>query len=511
MNNSEKTLNKIVLGGIGFNMNRDDDQPLIDNFDNLMIEYDETNGPHFVFNNAEGDAIIVPIQDSYLDKMYGFDHHDLPVDYEYPNQTFFKYIDQKNDHVREMIRKIYALGLQKPSEIQKISIPEIIKGVDTICQGKSGTGKTFSLLISTLWHFNILNPKLQFMYITISHEVAQQFYKSIKDLLPSEAKVVLCIGEGKKDRTSGGFRSAPTKSLAQLRAEAAGAQVIIGTIGKIKEYITSPRPGIQPAIDPSYMITVGIDEFDAIVKPNSNKNMNKMYTDFVSIMRQIPNGTQRIFFSATVTPIAAEQSETYFRREGDTYCGMRSCQDVVDPFVVFLDKDDTTLDCIKQFYVECRNNNDKYSILIDLLSGIRYGQCIVFANSKDTVIRIHDYLSQDKIESEMVYGEFENRKEVSNKLSSTTGGIRLVISTDVFSRGLDIQGVGLVINFDMPQHLETYIHRIGRSGRYGRKGLAISLIIKTKENDEMLKVKEINLRSKTNKMEALPADFTSLL
>ena len=149
---------------------------------------------------------------------------------------------------------------------------------------------------------------------------------------------------------------------------------------------------------------------------------------------------------------------------------------MTNPQKLLVDKEALTLEGITQFYINIRVNDWKYDVLKDLYDTINISQCIIYINSKNKLMEIYDKLITDNFPVSYIHGELtsEDRKNVMKDFRS--GHTRILLSTDLLSRGIDVQQLSLVINFDLPKSKETYIHRIGRSGRYGRKGVAINLV-----------------------------------
>ena len=273
-------------------------------------------------------------------------------------------------------------------------------------------------------------------------------------------------------------------------------------MGKFYDYLCNKK-----WIETKYLKSICVDEFDNIVASRSRaRSSTVMNTEeqMAAIMKRIPSRTQRAFFSATVFSQALEIAHSYFRPY-DLMIG--------DPFLVLLDIEDYTLEGIRQYYVECQSFNDKKEVLLDLLKQLRISQAIIFANRIETANEIKLFLDdQDvKITSAVFHGNLPavERKNIHQSFSQCN--IRVLISTDLTARGLDVQGINLVINFDMPDVLETYIHRVGRSGRYGKKGVAISLILVNRDKDERKKILNINECSKQSQMGELCGDLANLL
>ncbi len=219
-----------------------------------------------------------------------------------------------------------------------------------------------------------------------------------------------------------------------------------------------------------------------------------------SILEKIPKNTQRMFFSATTNETTFEIAYTYCKKGG------LECKN--SPFIVLLDQDDLTLEGINQYYYKCQNYDEKLFVLDDILKRCNISQSIIYANNIRTAEKLKEKLFElDKNRVIcVIHGEMNGdlRKEIFKDFK--LGKYRLMVSTDLTSRGIDITGINLVINFEMPDRLETYIHRSGRSGRYGKKGTTINLIF----YDEAPKITQINNSSKSAVQE-LPSDLEHLV
>ena len=179
-----------------------------------------------------------------------------------------------------------------------------------------------------------------------------------------------------------------------------------------------------------------------------------------NIIKTIPSTSQICLFSATIPEDVIELSDNFMK----------------NPSKILVKKEALTLEGIKQFYINIKINDWKYDVLKDLYDTINISQCIIYINSKNKLMDVYDCLSRDNFPVAYIHGELtsQDRKKVMEDFRS--GHSRILLSTDLLSRGIDVQQLSLVINFDLPKTKETYIHRIGRSGRYGRKGVAINLV-----------------------------------
>ncbi|AAV50724.1 putative translation initiation factor 4a [Acanthamoeba castellanii mimivirus] len=524
MNSDQENINSynfesIKIGDYKCNVNRipGDNLYLLSNFNDAEPKYDDKNGVHLEFNYKKiGESKTMRLNDGATSTVLIEGARNMNA-----NEYFPKFVEKKKSFAEHLIRKTFAKGYESPSEIQALVVPELIQRKDTLIQFKSGTGKTHAFLFGCLWGFDPDDDVLQYIFITSSHEVATQIYEQAVFLLPETAKIALCIGQKKSPNSFGnsGFKTPigtsslnhKPKSIKEEREEIRQAQIIICTMGRFydilcnKGWITTTR----------YLKAICVDEFDNIVasktKQRSSTVMNtedQMAEIIQKIESEAPknseNGAQRVFFSATVSPYAIKIANSYFRKYSPI---------IGEPFIVLLDSEDYTLEGIRQYYVQCSNYFEKKEIILDLLKQCRIAQAIIFANRIETANEIKKLLDEQEvpISSAVFHGDLPavTRKNIHKDFVENK--IRLLISTDLTSRGLDVQGINVVFNFDMPDTLETYIHRVGRSGRYGRKGVSISLILVNQNKNEMEKVEQIDNCSKQSKMSQLPGDLSTLL
>lgn len=496
----------IKIGEHNCNVNRKGDEMIfLTDFSDVMPIYDGGREPFLEIKSKKtGEVTKLRLNNYAASRMY------IPNSDRMSDEEFFsKFVERKRSMVEILTGRTFAKGFEAPSAVQALTIPELIQGKDALVQFKSGTGKTHAFLFGCLWAFDPYDKELQHIFITSSHEVALQIYEQVKFLLPSEENISLCIGQGQRKEGSGGFKSPigtsglkRPKTIREEREEVQNAKIIVGTMGKIYDYVCNKK-----WIKSDYLKTICVDEFDNIVVSRSKtKSSTVMSTEeqIKAVISMVKPCTQRIFVSATVSQQSLEIAHGYFRQYSPV---------IGEPFIVLLDIEDYTLEGILQYYVKCISTEEKICVLKDLLGQCRITQSIVFVNRIETAekitVEIEKFYKKNRIEA--IIKKFhadmgaEERKQVHQDFVS--GKVRLLISTDVTARGLDVQGVNLVINFDMPNSLETYIHRVGRSGRYGRKGVAISLIME----GEMKKISEINDCSKQSEMTPLPEDLANLL
>lgn len=503
---SDIDFSPITIGKHNCNVNRKGDEMIfLTDFSDVIPIYDKSKNPFMEIKSKKtGDVTLVRLNDYAANRMI------FPHAGSMSNEEFFsKFVEYKKPVVENLISRTFAKGFETPSPVQALTIPELIQGKDALVQFKSGTGKTHAFLFGCLWAFDPYDKNLQHIFITSSHEVAVQIYDQVKFLLPTEKNITLCIGQGQRKEGSGGFKSpigtsglSRPKTIREEKEEVQNAKIIVGTMGKIYDYMCNKK-----WINCGYLKTICVDEFDNIVVSRSkSKTSAVMSTEdqIKAVINMINICTQRIFISATVSQQSLEIAHSYFRQYSPA---------IGEPFIVLLDIDNYTLEEILQYYVKCISTEEKVCVLKDLLGQCRITQSIVFVNRIETAEKItaeiEKFYKKNKIEAiiKKFHAEMSSEERKLVHQDFVQGKVRLLISTDVTARGLDVQGVNLVINFDMPNVLETYIHRVGRSGRYGRKGVAISLILE----GEMRKITEINECSKQSEMTPLPEDLANLL
>ena len=514
-NNSEYSDNisdikfiQVTINESNCNVNRDHEKiNLLTDFSDTIPKYDQKNGLHLELHTKKiSEPTIVPLNGYIASNMLIENSKKMEND-----EYFTTFVERKKEFVeKNIISQTFARGFERPSAVQTLTIPELIQGRDAMVQFKSGTGKTHAFLFGCLWGFDPNDEALQHIFVTSSHEVALQIYDQAKFLLPKNAKVVLCIGQKKDTNVSGGFKTpigtstlnVSEKSIKEQREETKKAQVIVCTLGKFHDLFLNKR-----WMNVEYLKTFCVDEFDAIVASKSRSKSSTIMTteeQMAGIIKNIPASTQRIFFSATVSQQALQIAHSYFRKYDPK---------TEEPFIVLVDIEDYTLEGIRQYYVNCSSSSEKKDVLLDLLKQCRISQGIIFTNKIDMANEIKNFLDEQEVPiSSAVFHAglpaIQRNKIHKDFLDNKT---RLLISTDLTARGFDVQGINVVINFDMPDTLETYIHRVGRTGRYGRKGVAISLPLVNSIKDETKKVAGINECSKNSQMVHLPNDLANLL
>ena len=375
------------------------------------------------------------------------------------NATNFDSLDI-NDN---LLRGIYSYGFEKPSNIQTKSIPIINSGKDLIAQSQSGTGKTGAFSIGVLNNINVEEKSIQAIVISTTHELAIQTYdvmKSISGYMDVNIKKVI----GKTNMN---------ESRAELYQN---PHVIIATPGRLLDMINR-----------NYLYT---DKIKMLVFDEADEILSYGFMDTIyNIIKCVPKEAQICLFSATLPEQILELSKKFMN----------------NPEELLINKENLTLEGIKQFYVNCNFYKWKYDVLQDLYKSITINQCIIYVNTKNILNNLVDTLTKNDYPVSFIHGELTADDRKKNLNDFRQGTSRILISTDLLSRGIDIQQLSLVINFDLPKSKETYIHRIGRSGRYGRKGISINFI--TNEEVEYIKELEKFYNTEINEMPENISEF----
>lgn len=362
-----------------------------------------------------------------------------------------------------LLRGIYAYGFERPSLIQEKVIPIIITGKDVIAQAQSGTGKTGAFVIGTLQIVDCQSEHIQSLIISPTRELAMQTKIVFDDIGQySHIRSALCVGG--------------TDMRENIRS-LSNAHVLIGTPGRLIEL---SRNNYFSTSDVKIII---LDEADELLTGDFQIQVK-------NIIVKMPTKAQICFFSATYTDSIISLSSHIMN----------------EPSMIRVERDELTLDGIKQFIIDLEEENWKFDTLIDVFGMINITQSIVYVNSVARADRLQIMLENKKCAVSVIHGGISSVERMKVLTNFRKGQSRILISTDLLSRGIDIQQLSVVINYDFPRSKETYLHRIGRSGRYGRKGIAINFV--TRYDYENVKMTE---RYYETKFMDMPQNVRSLL
>ena len=364
-----------------------------------------------------------------------------------------------------LLRGIYSMGFEKPSAIQQKAIKPFIDGKDLIAQAQSGTGKTATFGISILQSLDESLKETQAVVVSHTRELSNQIFNVFTNLSNFMDVSIYQVTGG----------TSVNKMIEDLGKK---PQVIIGTPGRILDMMS------KKAIDVSTIKFLAIDEADEML---SSGFVNQIKDLFKFLYE---NKLQVGLYSATMPQEFFDVTKRFMNQ----------------PLKILVKNDELTLEGIKQFYVNVERMEYKFDTLCDLYNMISVSQSIIYCNSKKLVDELSFKLRAKEFTVASIHSEMsqDERNDVVRKFRS--GDSRILLSTDLLSRGIDVQQVSIVINFDIPYSIDNYIHRIGRSGRFGRKGVAINLITYS----DIRKLHDIEKYYSTQ-IEELPENFTQFL
>ncbi|KAJ2772217.1 translation initiation factor eIF4A, partial [Coemansia nantahalensis] len=363
----------------------------------------------------------------------------------------------------ELLRGIYAYGFERPSTIQQRAIMPVLKNFDVIAQAQSGTGKTATFSISILQKVDVTLPKTQALVLAPTRELAQQI-QTVMTSLGSfcNVRVHACIGGTRISDDERAFRE--------------GAHVVIGTPGRVFDMIE------RRIFNTDSLKVFTLDEADEML---SQGFKDKIY----DIFQLLPPTVQVVLLSATMPTEVLEVTKKFMR----------------DPVRILVKRDELTLEGIKQFYISVEREDFKFDTLADLYESITITQAVIFCNTRRKVDYLTDKLREREFTVSAMHGEMEQEQRATIMKEFRSGSSRILITTDLLARGIDVQQVSLVINYDLPTNRENYIHRIGRGGRFGRKGVAINFVT----DDDVAQLREIEQFYNTQ-IDEMPGDITGL-
>ncbi len=362
----------------------------------------------------------------------------------------------------DLLRGIYQCGFTKPSAIQQRVMVPIMEKKDVIAQSQSGTGKSTIFCIATLQMINTQSNHCQALIISPTRELAEQSCTNIRGFGTFlNVKVHACIG--------GKAVSDDVKALEQ------GVHVVSGTPGRINDMIQ------RGALQTKHISLLVIDEADEMLSKGFKDQIYHIY-------RTLEGDTQIVLLSATLPNEVLEMTSKFMNK----------------PVRILVKRDELTLEGIKQFFVAVQKEEWKFDTLCDLYDTLTITQAVIFCNTKEKV----DWLTQQMREANFtvsaIHGGMPQAERESVMADFRSTRTRVLIATDVWGRGLDVQQVSLVINYDLPLSRENYIHRIGRSGRFGRKGVAINFV----RDEDILALRDLEQYYATQ-IDEMPVDLKS--
>jgi|694.fasta_scaffold11288_13 superfamily II DNA/RNA helicase len=362
----------------------------------------------------------------------------------------------------DLLRGIYSYGFEKLSPIQSKAIDPIRQGRDVIAQAQSGTGKTGSFTVGALSRINVSENSNQVLIMAPTHELAQQITSVIKSIsnMMTGVRIKTIIGGSSIDEDVTEMRETPP-------------HIIVGCPGRVYDMIRRRH------INANKLKLVILDEADEMLSSGFKEQI-------YNVFQYLNKNVQIALFSATLPNNIFQITNKFMR----------------NPIKICVKAESLTLEGIKQYYVAVDDDREKYLTLKDLYKHITVAQCIIYSNSVKRVVDLYEAMKEDGFPVCCIHSSME-KSEREKSFKDFKGGVaRVLISSNVTSRGIDIQQVSVVINFDLPRDVHNYLHRIGRSGRWGRKGTGINFITRR----DIPKMKEIEMYYSTQ-VEELPGSF----
>jgi translation initiation factor 4A len=393
--------------------------------------------------NSNEDGISAPFVEDELKIYSSFDDMGLP---------------------ENLLRGIYGHGFERPSAIQSKGIVPIREGRDILAQAQSGTGKTGTFTIGSLCRVDPELKRVQVLVLAPVRELANQIYDVVKGI-SHHMGISVHVATG----------GPPLKD--DIRAIERGTQFLIGTPGRIFDLMN------RNVLQRDQIRVLIFDEADQMLEDRFKEQV------MCILQKGFPKETQVALFSATMDEDVISVAN----------------QILQNPVRILINAEDVPLEGIKQYYVELEKDEWKYEVLCDLYQQLTINQALIYCNKRQRAEWLAEKMSAQGFPLSFIHGEMDVEERKRRMGDFRKGNVRVLIATDMLARGIDVQQVSLVINFELPMDRANYIHRIGRAGRFGRKGVTINLI--SPEDKRVLGEIESFFKIK---MEVLPQDLAKL-
>lgn len=374
-----------------------------------------------------------------------------------------KKFNELNLH-ESVLRAIDDMGFEEPSQIQAEAIPVVIEGHDMIGQAQTGTGKTLAFgapVISKIASEG-RNEDIQALILTPTRELAIQITDELNKISRhAKVRVLPVYGGQSIDR--------------QMKALKRGVNIVVGTPGRIKDHINRR--------------TIKLDNVKYLVLDEADEMLDMGFIDDIeAIIKSTNKDRQTMLFSATMPQPIKKLASKYMK------------EDVKHIVIV---KNSLTVDKIKQFYFEVKNK-DKFETLCRIIDTDEPESTIIFCKTKKGVDELVESMQARGYNVEGMHGDMNQNQRINTLKKFKGNSLDFLVATDVAARGIDVQDVSHVINYDIPQDIESYVHRIGRTGRANKEGIAYSLV--TPKEYMMLKQIEKFTKSKIRRKDIPTVD-----
>ncbi|MEA2479308.1 MAG: ATP-dependent helicase DeaD [Thermoleophilaceae bacterium] len=333
-----------------------------------------------------------------------------------------------------LVEALTGLGYTDPTPIQEQAIPALLAGRDVIGQAQTGTGKTAAFGLPLLDYIDPSSQDVEALVLTPTRELCIQVTQALRGYGEKRGIDVVAV-----------FGGAPIRDQ-MTRLRRGGGQVVVGTVGRVLDLMS------RHALVLTSTRFVVLDEADEMLDLG-------FLEDVETILSRTPSGRQTALFSATMPPPIHALADKF----------------MYDPEVIKVRAATLTIDTVDQYYVEVGSDKEKPAALARVLKSERPDQAIIFTRTKIGADRLSRALGDQGLRVKTLHGDMSQGARDGVMISFKEGRERLLVATDIAARGLDISGVSHVINYDLPNSPEVYVHRIGRTGRVGREGTAITL------------------------------------
>ena len=342
----------------------------------------------------------------------------------------------------EILRGIYSFGFEKPSPVQEKAIVPMIAGHDLLAQAQSGTGKTGTFVIGGISRIDHTKNEVQMVVISPTRELAEQ-----------TAAVAKGIGAYLGIRTHTATGGPPVNTdidvISQSKMKPPHVpHVLLVTPGRFYDLLN------RKVLSPNTIKVLVLDEADQMLEARFREQVHCI------LSLGWPASTQVALLSATMTPDVVSVAKSILR----------------NPVEILLEPEEVSLEGIKQWFVEVPREDHKLDTLCDLYDHLSIQQATIFVNTRQKAEWLADQMKRRGFDLNYIHGDMDVGERKFRMTEFRNGKCRVLISTDLLARGIDVQQISIVINYELPLQRENYIHRIGRSGRFGRKGASINLI-----------------------------------